>query len=56
MQLGCEDPRARRLAETAFETTHRMHEATDDADRLRRSDEAKEALARFVEAAAPGVR
>lgn len=33
-----------------------MHEATDDAERTRRSDEAKEALARFIEAAAPGLR
>ncbi|MCX2183082.1 hypothetical protein KV205_21480 [Streptomyces sp. SKN60] len=56
VQLMCDDPRTRRLAEAAFETTHCMHEATDDAERTLRSDEAKEALARFIEAAAPGVR
>ncbi|MEU8619866.1 hypothetical protein [Streptomyces sp. NPDC048623] len=56
VQLICEDPATRRRAEAAFEATHCMHEATDDTDRVRRSDEAKEALALFIEAAAPGVR
>ncbi|MET8509901.1 hypothetical protein ABZV60_35730 [Streptomyces sp. NPDC004787] len=56
VQLVCDDPETRRLAEAAFERTHCMHEAADDAERVRRSDEAKAALARFVEAAAPGVR
>ncbi|MFJ9828309.1 hypothetical protein ACIRSU_28670 [Streptomyces sp. NPDC101160] len=56
VQLVCDDPRVRQLAEAAFEVTHCMHEAADDAERTRRSDEAKEALALFVAAAAPGVR
>ncbi|MFJ9810251.1 hypothetical protein ACIRTB_18695 [Streptomyces sp. NPDC101158] len=56
VQLVCDDARVRGLAESAFETTHCLHEATDEADRARRSDEAKEALDRFVAAAAPGVR
>ncbi|MFG3344735.1 hypothetical protein ACGF1Z_06685 [Streptomyces sp. NPDC048018] len=56
VQLVCDDARVRGLAQSAFETTHCLHEAADDTDRARRSDEAKEALARFVAAAAPGVR
>ncbi|MEV7276415.1 hypothetical protein [Streptomyces sp. NPDC093111] len=56
VQLVCDDPRTRQLAESAFEMTHCMHEATDDADRTGRSDQAKEALALFISAAAPGVR
>ncbi|MFJ7069412.1 hypothetical protein [Streptomyces sp. NPDC101115] len=56
VQLICDDSETRRLAQEAFVKTHCMHEATDDEDRVRRSDEAKEALARFIEAAAPSVR
>ncbi|GAA2806848.1 hypothetical protein [Streptomyces showdoensis] len=56
VQLVCDDPRTRQLAETAFELTHCMHEATDDGDRTARSEQAKEALAVFISAAAPGVR
>jgi len=56
VQLVCDDHETRRLAQEAFEKTHCMHEATDDEDRVRRSDDAKDALARFIEAAAPGVR
>lgn len=56
VQLVCDDPETRRLAERAFEETHCMHEAVGTADRARRSERAKEALALFVAAAAPGVR
>ncbi|MEX0174295.1 hypothetical protein [Streptomyces sp. LMG1-1-1.1] len=56
VQLVCEDPEVRRLAEAAFVDSHCMHEAVDEADRARRSEQAKEALAAFIAAAAPGVR
>ncbi|MCX5225536.1 hypothetical protein ABZY16_25455 [Streptomyces sp. NPDC006553] len=56
VQLVCDDPQVRRLAEAAFEQTHCMHEARGEAERARRSAEAKEALAEFIAAAAPGVR
>ncbi|MER7621354.1 hypothetical protein [Streptomyces sp. NPDC126503] len=56
VQLVCDDPEVRRLAEAAFEETHCMHEAADAQERTRRSDRAKQALARFVTAAAPGLR
>ncbi|MFI8516379.1 hypothetical protein ACIGEZ_00900 [Streptomyces sp. NPDC085481] len=56
VQLVCDDPDTRRLAESAFEITNSMHEAADDEERGRRSAEAKEALALFIAAAAPGVR
>ncbi|MET9950879.1 hypothetical protein ABZ135_04925 [Streptomyces sp. NPDC006339] len=56
VQLICDDPEVRRLADAAFEATHCMHEATDEADRARRSASSKEALADFVAAAAPSVR
>ncbi|BAU82440.1 hypothetical protein SLA_1501 [Streptomyces laurentii] len=56
VQLICDDPRTRALADDAFASTHCLHEATDDDDRTRRSEVAKAALARFVEAAAPSVR
>lgn len=56
VQLVCDDEEVRRLAEAAFEETHCMHEATGEEERGRRSDQAKKALARFVAAAAPGVR
>ncbi|MFF5424141.1 MULTISPECIES: hypothetical protein [unclassified Streptomyces] len=56
VQLVCEDPDVRRLAEAAFKETHCMHEAADAQERARRSDRAQQALARFVTAAAPGVR
>ncbi|MGW2342223.1 hypothetical protein [Streptomyces sp. NPDC001661] len=56
VQLICDDPRLRQLAEVAFELTHCLHDATDEADRDGRSRRSKEALTRFVEAAAPSVR
>ncbi|MEV8586153.1 hypothetical protein [Streptomyces sp. NPDC051180] len=56
VQLVCDDPEVRRLAEAAFVDSHCMHEAVDEADRARRSEQAKEALATFISAAAPGVR
>ncbi|GAA3055397.1 hypothetical protein GCM10017562_20010 [Streptomyces roseofulvus] len=56
VQLVCDDAGVRRLAEAAFQQTHCMHEAVGTADRARRSDEAKEALSRFIAAAAPGLR
>ncbi|WP_030746003.1 hypothetical protein [Streptomyces griseus] len=56
VQLVCDDPELRKLAEAAFEETHCMHEAVGTEDRARRSDRAKDALARFIAAAAPGLR
>jgi hypothetical protein len=56
VQLVCDDPETRRLAEAAFVESHCMHDAVDEADRARRSEEAKESLAAFIAAAAPGVR
>ncbi|MFJ3901880.1 hypothetical protein [Streptomyces sp. NPDC090025] len=56
VQLICDEPATRRLAEAAFESTHCMHEAGDDEERTLRSEEAKAALAEFIEAAAPSVR
>ncbi|MCX3062993.1 hypothetical protein [Streptomyces beihaiensis] len=56
VQLVCADPRLRGLAERAFEWTNCLHEATDAADRERRAQRSKDALAAFVEAAAPTVQ
>ncbi|MFC8917407.1 hypothetical protein ACGF5F_26155 [Streptomyces sp. NPDC047821] len=56
VQLVCDDPATVELARSTFEVTHCMHEARDEAERERRSDEAVAALAAFIEAAAPGVR
>ncbi|MFD3662448.1 hypothetical protein ACFWVF_17895 [Streptomyces sp. NPDC058659] len=56
VQLVCDDPETRRLAEAAFVDSHCMHDAVDEADRARRSEKAKEALATFIAAAAPDVR
>ncbi|ALO07602.1 hypothetical protein [Streptomyces gardneri] len=56
VQLVCDDPETRRLAEAAFVESHCMHDAVDEADRARRSEQAKESLATFIAAAAPGVR
>ncbi|WP_405853029.1 hypothetical protein OG361_10195 [Streptomyces sp. NBC_00090] len=56
VQLVCDEPETRRLAEAAFVESHCMHDAVDEADRARRSERAKEALATFIAAAAPGVR
>ncbi|MFD0372491.1 hypothetical protein [Streptomyces sp. NPDC059071] len=56
VQLICDDAETRRIAQDAFEKTHCMHEATDDEDRVRRSYEARDALALFIETAAPSVR
>ncbi|MEU7069138.1 hypothetical protein AB0B30_00100 [Streptomyces narbonensis] len=56
VQLVCDDPETRRLAEAAFVESHCMHDAVDEADRARRSERAKESLATFIAAAAPGVR
>ncbi|MEU7700469.1 hypothetical protein [Streptomyces sp. NPDC039028] len=56
VQLVCDDPRVRQLAETAFERTHCMHEARGETERAHRSAEAKESLADFIAAAAPGLR
>ncbi|GGU20700.1 hypothetical protein [Streptomyces lavendofoliae] len=46
----------RRNGGRAFEVTHRMHEARDEAERERRPEADVAALASFTEAAAPGVR
>ncbi|OKK08463.1 hypothetical protein AMK26_05560 [Streptomyces sp. CB03234] len=56
VQLVCEDGVTVEKAYKAFEVTHCMHEAKDEAERQRRSTEAVEALTAFIEAAAPGVR
>ncbi|MFF9868684.1 hypothetical protein ACF1G0_25335 [Streptomyces sp. NPDC013953] len=56
VRLVCSDPATVELAEKVFEVTHCMHEARDEADRERRSDQAVEALTAFIEAAAPSVR
>ncbi|WP_030692659.1 hypothetical protein [Streptomyces globisporus] len=56
VQLVCDDPEVRRLAEEAFVESHCLHEAVDEAERARRSEQAKESLAVFIAAAAPGVR
>ncbi|RST10193.1 hypothetical protein E2C00_15090 [Streptomyces sp. WAC05374] len=56
VQLVCDDPATVELARRTFEVTHCMHEARDEGERERRSDEAVAALAAFIEAAAPGVR
>ncbi|WP_137990053.1 hypothetical protein [Streptomyces vilmorinianum] len=56
VQLVCDEPKTRQLAEDAFEVTNCMHDATGEAERAKRSQEAKDALARFIAAAAPGVR
>ncbi|MBX9425863.1 hypothetical protein [Streptomyces lateritius] len=56
VQLVCDDPHIRRLAEAAFKETHCMHEAVGETERAHRSEQAKEALALFISAAAPGVR
>jgi hypothetical protein len=56
VQLVCDDADIRRLAEAAFEEAHCMHEAEGEAERARRSALAKEALALFIAAAAPGIR
>ncbi|MFE1953718.1 MULTISPECIES: hypothetical protein [Streptomyces] len=55
VQLVCADPALRELAARAFQFTHCMHEATDEADRDRRSREAKAALDTFVTRAGPTV-
>ncbi|MFF8828896.1 hypothetical protein [Streptomyces sp. NPDC015131] len=56
VQLLCEDPALVAHAHRAFEVTHCMHRAEDETDRERRSTEAVEALAAFIDAAAPTVR
>ncbi|MFD7323570.1 hypothetical protein ACFV9D_21145 [Streptomyces sp. NPDC059875] len=56
VQLVCDDPATRQLAESAFEMTNCMHESTDEEDRALRSGRAKEILDQFIAAAAPGVR
>nr|WP_239092146.1 hypothetical protein [Streptomyces sp. SID14478] len=56
VQLVCDVPRLRHLAEQAFELANCLHEATDEQDRDRRSRRCKEALGAFVEAAAPSVQ
>ncbi|MEV5612366.1 hypothetical protein [Streptomyces sp. NPDC052225] len=56
VQLVCDDPRLRQLADQAFEFTHCLHEATDEADRDERSRRAKDTLNAFVAAVAPTVR
>ncbi|MET9517238.1 hypothetical protein [Streptomyces sp. NPDC002994] len=56
VQLICADSQVVQLALTAFDFVHCMHEATDASERARRSAEADDALARFIEAAAPSVR
>ncbi|MBT2438724.1 hypothetical protein J7E93_00995 [Streptomyces sp. ISL-36] len=56
VQLVCSDRGVVELAQETFEVTNCMHEAADEVDRDRRSARAVEALAAFIEAAAPGVR
>lgn len=56
VQLVCDDPQTRQLAEDAFEVTNRIHEATDEEARKNLGAQAKEAIALFISAAAPGVR
>ncbi|GGT23972.1 hypothetical protein [Streptomyces purpureus] len=56
VQLVSDDLRARELADAAFEVTNCMHEARDGEDRARRSEQARQALEEFIEAAAPSVR
>ncbi|MYT71777.1 MULTISPECIES: hypothetical protein [unclassified Streptomyces] len=56
VQLICDDTRLRQLAEEAFEFVNCLHEATDAADRDRRSLQSKRTLDAFVSAAAPTVR
>ncbi|GAA2960757.1 hypothetical protein [Streptomyces enissocaesilis] len=56
VQLVCDDNAAVDLAVSAFEATNRMHEATDEAERSLRSEEAQEAVRAFIATAAPGVR
>lgn len=56
VQLVCGERSVVERAVAAFEVTHCMHEAVDEADRERQSERAVEALAAFIEAAAPGVR
>lgn len=56
VQLVCDDPKTRQLAEAAFEMTNCIHEATDEDDRANRGAQAKEAISLFIAAAAPGVR
>ncbi|MGW4030851.1 hypothetical protein ACWEFL_16275 [Streptomyces sp. NPDC004838] len=55
VQLVCEDPKTLELAASAFEVTNCMHEAADEDDRSRRSEQARETLSEFIGAAAPGV-
>lgn len=56
VQLVCADREAVGLAQDALDFTHSMHGARDEQERARRSEQAKEALARFIDAAAPSVR
>ncbi|GAA2510077.1 hypothetical protein GCM10010393_48790 [Streptomyces gobitricini] len=56
VQLVCDDSRTVELARRAFEVTHHIHEAKDETERERRSEEAAGALDAFIGAAAPGVR
>ncbi|MGI5483353.1 hypothetical protein [Streptomyces lavendofoliae] len=71
VQPVCDDPETVERATGAFEVTHRMHEARDEAERERRSEAAVAAPAAlieasiieaafieaaFIEAAAPSVR
>ncbi len=56
VQLVCADAQALTLAASAFEVTNYMHEASDEADRAQRSEQAREMLSEFIGAAAPGVR
>ncbi|MET9376551.1 hypothetical protein ACFYV5_25610 [Streptomyces sp. NPDC003035] len=56
VQLVCDAPDTRQLAESAFQITSCMHEAADEEERALRSRQAKGALDGFIAAAAPGVR
>jgi hypothetical protein len=56
VQLVCDEPATRQLAEGSFELVNCLHEATDETDRDRRSRRCKDALTRFIESAAPSVR
>ncbi|MER5768457.1 hypothetical protein [Streptomyces sp. NPDC001985] len=56
VQLVCDDAQTLELASAAFEVTNCMHEAPDEDDRSQRSEQARETLSEFIEAAAPSVR
>ncbi|GAA3370090.1 hypothetical protein GCM10020367_15340 [Streptomyces sannanensis] len=56
LKLVCDEPAVVQLAEEAMKVTACIHDAPDDTDRSLRSDQSRQALAKFIEAASPGVR